>query len=298
MIRPGRFYTGGFWMELNHFFAKTRTSFSSVLVLTALGLMFVSGCGEVELPELVRGGVIEKDGQFSSLDPSTGTSEKRLEHSTINVAEHTRDRYQINYGDRLRLYFHGNNELSGDVIVRADGFCTFPRIGDLGVTGLDLSDLSSEVNARYEQFYIDPEITLSLVQESRGRFFVLGEVMKPGAYILEEDITVLAAVASSGGFRSSAESSSIILVRSREPLPPESYRIDLSDVINGEDMSGNPFLRASDIIYVPESFISKVDGFTEFLFGNFLPPVDSALRGYYYLNTVETRNRELELIED
>ncbi len=298
MKRPDRFSPGESRVKINRCLVKMCNAVSFGLVITLFGTILVAGCGEVDLPELIRDGAIDKDGNFSKLDPVTGSSESHQNQAVNGTIAHRNEPYRINYGDKLRLYFHGNSELSGDVVIRADGFCTFPRIGDLDAAGLELDDLSEEVKENYKNYYIDPDVTLSLVEESSGRFFVLGEVLKPGAYILEDGLTVLAGIASAGGFRSSAEPNSIVLVRSREPHPPESFRVDLSDVISGEDMEANPFIRASDIIYVPESFISKVDGFAEFLFGNFLPPVDSILRGYYFLNTVETRNRELELLEE
>ena len=249
-----------------------------VSFICLLGVLPIQGCGNGirELPELTE-----------SLD-APGGDEPGVRAAPL---------YSVNYGDRLNVYFHGVPDLSGEVGVRADGFCTFKRIGDLEVVGLSLQELTGILENQFSNYYIDPEITVSLLEKSMGRFFVLGEVARPGSYILEDGLTLLGGIASSGGWKNSASLGSIVLLRSRDPEPPDAYRLDIERALTGRAPEVDPFLFPSDIVYVPETLISRVDGFVDVLFGDLLPPVDSILRGYYYLNMVDIREEELDLIE-
>lgn len=82
-------------------------------------------------------------------------------------------------------------------------------------------------------------------------FFVLGEVKKPGAYLLDKQTTVLEGVTIAGGFTDKASPSWTYLLRDT-PEDRQVIEVDLGDVMEaqGKDVT----LRENDIVIVPESF--------------------------------------------
>jgi polysaccharide export outer membrane protein len=82
------------------------------------------------------------------------------------------------------------------------------------------------------------------------KFNILGQVSRPGAYVIANSPTVLDAIALAGGFRDFAKKKSIYVLRqgsSGESRIPFNYK----DVSQGKNMAQNIKLQPSDTIIVP-----------------------------------------------
>lgn len=94
----------------------------------------------------------------------------------------------------------------------------------------------------------------SVVHISKANsFFVLGEVKKPGSFIIEKGTTVLQAITMAGGFTkiaSPARTKVIRVVDGRE----ETIKINIKAITKGGDKSLDIPVVSDDIIVVPESF--------------------------------------------
>jgi protein involved in polysaccharide export with SLBB domain len=83
----------------------------------------------------------------------------------------------------------------------------------------------------------------------------------------------LSAVVQAGGFRTSAQRSSVILLR-RGDGGPQVMRIDLKNVI--EKGSADVALEPFDVVYVPRTFIAKADLFVAQYIRDLLPIMTNA----------------------
>jgi len=106
----------------------------------------------------------------------------------------------------------------------------------------------------------DPQVSIDLVRLTGQKFFVLGEVERPGLYYLDGDTTLIDAVSMAGGFTYDAKPASVMLVRSGALEDAERSRvIDVNAFLREGERAGNPRLSRGDVVYVPRTFISKVD---------------------------------------
>jgi len=83
------------------------------------------------------------------------------------------------------------------------------------------------------------------------QFNVVGEVNRPGSYPLSEAMTVLDAIAQSGGFKDFAKETKIYVLR---PMPDGTrvqIRFNYKQVIKGKDLQENVALKPGDTIVVP-----------------------------------------------
>jgi polysaccharide biosynthesis/export protein len=82
------------------------------------------------------------------------------------------------------------------------------------------------------------------------KIFVQGEVARPGAFPLLPNMTVLQALASSGGFTQFAREKKIYILRmedGRQVKHPFNYK----EAVSGKNVEQNIILEGGDIIVVP-----------------------------------------------
>jgi polysaccharide biosynthesis/export protein len=84
--------------------------------------------------------------------------------------------------------------------------------------------------------------------------YVMGQVTKPGAYVVTPNMSVVQALGEAGGPNDNAKPSEIVLARPSQNMQKV---IDLNRVVKGNGDS-NYLLQAGDIVYVPKRGIAKV----------------------------------------
>jgi polysaccharide export outer membrane protein len=126
--------------------------------------------------------------------------------------------YRLDSGDRLRVVVFGQDALSNNYLVDADGAVHLPLIGAVPARGLTTTQLSNAIAGRLKQSYLrDPSVAVEIA--THRPFFVLGEVTYPGQYPYVPNMTVENAVAIAGGFTPRAAKDRVTLTRKRQGRP-------------------------------------------------------------------------------
>jgi polysaccharide export outer membrane protein len=86
---------------------------------------------------------------------------------------------------------------------------------------------------------------------SEGKFFVYGEVTHPGVYYMEDNITVLKAIAIAGGLSKFGSSGKVKILRPLQGGGYETYRVNVKDVMDGSAES-DIMLQPGDTVVVME----------------------------------------------
>ncbi len=159
--------------------------------------------------------------------------------------------YVIGAADLLAINVWKEPEISRAVAVRSDGRISLPLIGEIQAASRTPEQLQEQISHKLKDFISEPGVTV-IVQEIRSqRFSILGEVGRPGTYLLSGSTTVLEAIATAGGFRDFAKQKSIYILRrdleGKQVRLPFNYR----DVIKGKNMKQNIALQPHDTVVVP-----------------------------------------------
>jgi len=161
------------------------------------------------------------------------------------------DSYIIGADDVLAVNVWKEAEVSRTVTVRSDGKISLPLLGDLQASGRSPKQLQDEIGGKLSAYISDPEVTV-IVQEIRShRFNVLGQVGRPGSYLLTNSTTVLDAIALAGGFRDFAKQKSIYVLRSNPDGTKTRLPFNYKDVIKGNNPEQNVKLEPHDTVVVP-----------------------------------------------
>jgi protein involved in polysaccharide export with SLBB domain len=112
-------------------------------------------------------------------------------------------------GDVVRIAVWREVDLSGDFVVDELGAVTLPLLGRIDLREIPISQLREKLIARYAVDLKNPSITVTPLR----RVYVLGEVAKPGLYIVDPTISLAGAVALAGGATPAGDLNRLRVVR-------------------------------------------------------------------------------------
>lgn len=147
--------------------------------------------------------------------------------------------YRLDSGDRLRVTVFDQTNLSNTYTVDQAGYIAFPLVGQVAARGATLTQLEGTLAQKLKQGYLrDPDVTIEI--DRYRSIFVMGQVGQPGQYAYVPGMTILNAIAVSGGFNGRANQRDV----------------DVTRKINGQIITGrvpitDPIL-AGDTVYVRE----------------------------------------------
>jgi polysaccharide export outer membrane protein len=161
------------------------------------------------------------------------------------------DSYVIGAEDILAINVWKEQELSKSVPVRPDGMISIPLLGDVKATGLTPLQLQDVLTTELKKYISDPQVTVIVNQVNSLTFNVVGEVLKPGYYPLTRRMTILDAIALSGGFRDFANTKKIYVLRTDADGKQLRLPFNYKNVIKGKSASQNIELQPRDTLVVP-----------------------------------------------
>jgi polysaccharide export outer membrane protein len=166
--------------------------------------------------------------------------------ATIIAAAIDPKAYLIGAEDVISIRVWREPENSGQFVVRPDGKISVPLIGEIQAAGLTPEKLSANIAEGLQKVMVHPEVTVGVEKVNSKKYYIQGEVNKPGSYPLVIDTTVLEALVNAGGFREFANSKKIVILRGSERL-----KFNYREVTKGKKMEQNILVRPSDQIIVP-----------------------------------------------
>jgi polysaccharide export outer membrane protein len=158
--------------------------------------------------------------------------------------------YIIGPEDVLDINVWKEPDVSRVVPVRPDGKISLPLINDVQAAGSTPQQLSVAVTDKLRKFLNEPQVTVIVTAINSQRVFVVGEVLRAGAFPLIPGMTVLQALSSAGGFTTFADVKKVHVLRivnGKQVEMPFNYR----DVLKGENPDQNIKLEPGDTVVVP-----------------------------------------------
>ena len=127
-------------------------------------------------------------------------------------------RYALDTGDKLRIVVFGQDALSNNYIVDAEGRIAFPLIGTVNARGATTTQLAAAIRGQLSQGYVR-DASVAVEVETYRPFFVLGEVAYPGQYPYVPNMTVENAIAIAGGFTPRGFKETVTVTRKIQGAP-------------------------------------------------------------------------------
>ena len=192
-------------------------------------------------------------GQTQSSSQSNGDRALAANPSTQSDGSKTAhdDNFVIGNDDVLAISVWKEPELTKSVPVRCDGNISLPLVGEIGAAGHTPLQLEREITEKLKNFITTPEVTVIVEKVNSRKYNVLGEVTKPGSYVLTADTTIMDAIAAAGGFRDFAKKSGVYVLRKGPDGHETNLKFNYKEFIKGKNSAQNIKLEPNDTLIVP-----------------------------------------------
>lgn len=158
--------------------------------------------------------------------------------------------YSVKPGDVLQISVWKEPELQREVLVRPDGGFSFPLVGEVNARGQSVADLNKIVSERLAKYIADAVVTVALQEVKGNKVYVLGQVNRPGEFVVNPSVDVMQALSMAGGATPFAALNDItILRRGGDKRTALSFRY--GDVSRGRSLEQNIQLQSGDVVVVP-----------------------------------------------
>jgi len=158
--------------------------------------------------------------------------------------------YGIGPGDVLEIELFGRMNNSYSLMISREGLIKFPGIGPINVfeKGTDFLSLKNLIKEKInDQLGDGVQSSISMGSLRSIRIFLLGDVRKPGAYVVSSLSTMTNALLVCGGIKEIGSLRKIQLKRKGEVIAI----LDLYDLLLKGDTSADATVLPGDVIFVP-----------------------------------------------
>jgi polysaccharide biosynthesis/export protein len=161
--------------------------------------------------------------------------------------------YEIGPEDLLEISVWKEKDLQKEVLVRPDGWLSFPLVGDIQVSRKTAKQVEEEIRERLRKYIPDPNVSVSIKKIAGYKIFVIGKVNKQGEYVVGRYVDVVQVLSLAGGLTPFADESGIRIIRkSVDGNSPETvFRFNYGDVKRGRALDQNILLKSGDVVIVP-----------------------------------------------
>ncbi|MEM3448877.1 MAG: polysaccharide biosynthesis/export family protein, partial [Nitrososphaerota archaeon] len=150
--------------------------------------------------------------------------------------------------------------------IAPDGKISFPLIGSVHAEGLTLRQLEERVNREYAKQIRNLNTTLVLLEIHHNKFYILGEVERPGVYEIPSRMNLLSAISIANGYKKTANLGDVIVFRNYGLERPIAFKVNLQRALKEGYGFPNVDIYPADIIYVPKSAIDNFNDWMEKVF--------------------------------
>jgi len=170
--------------------------------------------------------------------------------SIAQDAQSTGSGYRVLPGDVLQISVWKEEDLQIEVLVRPDGAFSFPLAGEISTSDRTVLELQEEVTKSLSRYISDPVVTVSVKQVLGNKIYVIGQVTRPGVFVVNPQVDVMQALSMAGGTTPFAALNDIrILRRTGDEQQAMSFRYN--DVVRGKALEQNVILQSGDVVVVP-----------------------------------------------
>jgi protein involved in polysaccharide export with SLBB domain len=165
------------------------------------------------------------------------------------------ENYRLGSGDILVLILTGDVEQAYTLTVNREGFIVIPQVGQVYVANQTLAQLEDQLYSRLRKVYSGirrspdarTKFQVSVARLRNIQVFVIGDVVRPGAYQVSSAGTVLTALYAAGGPSASGSFRTVHVRRGGKLVDSLDIYDYLLHGINSSDIR----LQSGDVVFVP-----------------------------------------------
>lgn len=149
------------------------------------------------------------------------------------------------------VVFNQDRYSRAGIVVPPSGRISLSLIpGGVFVNGKTVDEVAELIKKKYDEYIIDPQVTVSLDKASSYRYSVIGDVGEPGIRLMNRRMTVTEALAEAGGVLQTGDKSRVVVLRRQANGLLSPIAVNVSAIYKGR-APDNTYLVPGDQIVVP-----------------------------------------------
>src|SRR5229473_8436366 len=177
--------------------------------------------------------------------------------------------YRLGPEDVISVTVFGQDRYSKQGIkVPPSGRISLALIPDgIFVNGKTVDQVAELVKKRYDEFIIDPQVSVSLDRAGSYRYSVIGDVAQPGIRLMARRLSVSEAVSEAGGVLQTGNRSKVFVLRRQANGTLTPIPVNVTAIYKGQ-APDSIYLVPGDQVVVPGNTLKKLQtimGFTQVL---------------------------------
>ncbi len=198
----------------------------------------------------------------SDVPPETQANrqeQKSEEQDVVPYYNNFFNNYHLGPEDVISVAVFGQDRYSrAGIIIPPSGRISLALIPDgVFVNGKTVEQVQDLIKKRYDEYIIDPQVTVSLDKAASYRYSVMGDVLQPGIKVMSRRMTVTEAIAECGGVLSTGSRSKVYLLRRQASGLLAQTPVNVDKIYKGKEPDST-YLIAGDQIIVPGNKMKKV----------------------------------------
>jgi polysaccharide biosynthesis/export protein len=151
--------------------------------------------------------------------------------------------YRLGPEDVISVSVFGQDRYSRQgIIVPPSGRVSLALIpGGVFVNGKTVDEVSEIIKKSYDEYIIDPQVSVSLDKASSYRYSVIGDVAQPGIRLMNRRLTVTEALGEAGGVLQTGDRSKVVVLRRQADGNLTPIAVNVSAIYKG---------KAPDVVYL------------------------------------------------
>lgn len=160
--------------------------------------------------------------------------------------------YRLGPEDVISVSVFGQDRYSrAGIMVPPSGRISLALIpGGIFVNGKTVEEVAATITKKYDEYIIDPQISVSLDKASSYRYSVVGDVGQPGIRLMSHRLTVTEALGEAGGVLATGDRSRVVVLRRQADGNLKPIPVNVSAIYKGK-APDTTYLVPGDQVIVP-----------------------------------------------
>ncbi len=166
--------------------------------------------------------------------------------------------YQLGPEDVISVTVFGQDRYSkGGLKIPPSGRVSLALIPDgIFVSGKTVDQVAELIKKRYDEYIIDPQVSVSLDQAGSYRYSVIGDVTQPGIRLMTRRLSVSEAIAEAGGVLQTGDKKKVFVLRKQKTGNLAPIPVNISAIYKGQ-APDSLYLLPGDQVVVPGNSFKK-----------------------------------------
>ena len=169
--------------------------------------------------------------------------------------------YTLGRDDVIHVQVRSQPDFSGDFIVGPDGSIQYNYLGDIPVLGMTKYEVEQVLGKMLERYVRVPQVNVMILAYNSKSVYVIGEVSRPGKYIMRGDTIKLREAIIAAGLPTFDAALGRTHVIKPDITKPRDRKVNLKKILYSGKLEEDIDLYPGEIIVVPSKVLSAVNRF-------------------------------------